>query len=611
MLRGLRRKNSGQMNFLRQIPAMSTLFVIATALVFLLFAGTSEAADYYVSPTGAATWANCSGTTPLNGTSACSWQTAMASAVADDIVYFRGGTYNVGTIGSQRDYANMRPSNSGTAGNPITFIAYSGETPVITGTVINGSVAAYFGCSYNNYITWDGFAATLQVYSGSYETQTWGAWGSTYCTIKNSNFTGVNVGSRVYNTSFVRIVGSTYSTIENNYFHDLIGTTGAVNTAGIWLFEGDYTTIRNNTFYNTKGAVYGKDDVSSADIYNNFVYNPTLDDVQGIYINRNAGGTTVGFNIYQNVMVGCSIELVGVGGIVNNSKIYNNTIYNTNGNEGVSISSGVSNVEIFNNIIYGPSPLLRYYTASTYSYANNNSFYRSSSFVWNLNWTTNYTSIASWTAATGFDANSITSNPLFVNTGGASAADYKLQANSPARTSGRGGSYATVMGAYITGDEIIGYDPDAPRVEITSPASSTVTTTDTSITISGTATDTQGIVSVTCNNDRGGNCTCAGTTNWTCSNIPLQSGQNIITVTATDGDNKTGIDAITVTVLTGGGDTPPPSSGSGGDSSASGGSGCGFVKDDGEGLSFILMLIITLTSIAIARRFSNRFSYNL
>jgi hypothetical protein len=48
-------------------------------------------------------------------------------------------------------------------------------------------------------------------------------------------------------------------------------------------------------------------------------------------------------------------------------------------------------------------------------------------------------------------------------------------------------------------------------------------------------------------------------------------------------------------------------------------SGCGFVRDEnskgqgtkGEGLSFMLMLIITLTAIAVARRFSNRFSYNL
>jgi len=59
----------------------------------------------------------------------------------------------------------------------------------------------------------------------------------------------------------------------------------------------------------------------------------------------------------------------------------------------------------------------------------------------------------------------------------------------------------------------------------------------------------------------------------------------------------------------GGGNTPPPSSGSGGDASSSGGSGCGFVKEDGkgqgakgEGLSLIILLIVTLAGIALARR---------
>jgi hypothetical protein len=59
-----------------------------------------------------------------------------------------------------------------------------------------------------------------------------------------------------------------------------------------------------------------------------------------------------------------------------------------------------------------------------------------------------------------------------------------------------------------------------------------------------------------------------------------------------------------------GGNTPPPSGGSSGDASASGGSGCGFVKDingkgqgaKGEGVSFILMLVITLTIVYLIRR---------
>ncbi len=61
----------------------------------------------------------------------------------------------------------------------------------------------------------------------------------------------------------------------------------------------------------------------------------------------------------------------------------------------------------------------------------------------------------------------------------------------------------------------------------------------------------------------------------------------------------------------GGGGTPPPSSGgdSSGGNSSSGGGGCGFVKDNGkgqkskgEGLAFIIMLVIALAGIALVRR---------
>ena len=84
-----------------------------------------------------------------------------------------------------------------------------------------------------------------------------------------------------------------------------------------------------------------------------------------------------------------------------------------------------------------------------------NDFYRTSgSLAWNLNYATNYSSIATWRAVTGFDTNSIAANPLFVNAGGSTAADYK-RTSYPAN--GRGGAYSNVMGAYITGNEVIGY----------------------------------------------------------------------------------------------------------------------------------------------------------
>ena len=48
-------------------------------------------------------------------------------------------------------------------------------------------------------------------------------------------------------------------------------------------------------------------------------------------------------------------------------------------------------------------------------------------------------------------------------------------------------------------------------------------------------------------NNRGGNGTCSGTTTWSKTGITLQSGQNIITVTARDAAGNSGTDTLTVT----------------------------------------------------------------
>ena len=44
-----------------------------------------------------------------------------------------------------------------------------------------------------------------------------------------------------------------------------------------------------------------------------------------------------------------------------------------------------------------------------------------------------------------------------------------------------------------------------------------------------------GLASVTWSNDQGGNGIASGMTNWSVANIVLQPGDNVITVTATDG----------------------------------------------------------------------------
>jgi hypothetical protein len=75
------------------------------------------------------------------------------------------------------------------------------------------------------------------------------------------------------------------------------------------------------------------------------------------------------------------------------------------------------------------------------------------------------TTLSAWQSH-GFDINSNMADPAFVNSGGNSAADYKRLSYT---LDGRGEPYATVKGAYITGDEIIGYVAESFSSPVISP----------------------------------------------------------------------------------------------------------------------------------------------
>ena len=61
-----------------------------------------------------------------------------------------------------------------------------------------------------------------------------------------------------------------------------------------------------------------------------------------------------------------------------------------------------------------------------------------------------------------------------------------------------------------------------------------------------------GVTAITWSNDRGGSGSASPTVTWTVENIPLQLGQNVITVTALDAAGNSATDTLTVTY------TPPP-----------------------------------------------------
>ena len=456
-------------------------FKILIACLFLLlgffgFAEISLAADYYVSPTGSALWSGC-----LNINTPCSWQTAMANAVAGDTVYFRGGNYEPGEANQFGD-PKIRPVHNGAAGNPIILKAYPGEMAVIYDALRTGvaspanNTGTAAGCYQNSYITWDGFTFNRANNNGYQASAIMRFELSDHCSVINSDFIGRPQLDQ-YNGAFIHIIQSRYIYISNNKLHGmscgLTPSSQCVNATAVWSFNYDNVYINNNDIYDNNNALSSKIGTSYFYIYNNHIWNSPRAVIN--YIPQ-VEGTTDAF-IYQNVIRNSGPALYSPDAFrpFYNLKFYNNSIFSQSASALATIDNGTyinsRNAEVFNNIISvgGFTSIFERYGdgVDKPAYADYNDFYGTGD--WRVAYSATYNTLAGWQGAIGLDLNSITSNPLFVNAGGIAPEDYKLQAGSPARI-GRGGSYASVMGAYITGNEIIGYTPPVLAPDITPPA---------------------------------------------------------------------------------------------------------------------------------------------
>lgn len=121
--------------------------IILLILLLLLSPCLSIAGTYYVSPTGAASWANCedaAGTPgPKSGTSACSLDTANINVQAGDTVYLRAGTYTLS--GGNAYDMGVSPQTTGTlvgstCTSKIIYQNYTGEEPIITGSATHNGI---------------------------------------------------------------------------------------------------------------------------------------------------------------------------------------------------------------------------------------------------------------------------------------------------------------------------------------------------------------------------------------------------------------------------------------------------------------------------------------
>ena len=92
-------------------------------------------------------------------------------------------------------------------------------------------------------------------------------------------------------------------------------------------------------------------------------------------------------------------------------------------------------------------------------------------------------------------------------------------------------------------------DAAPPTIAIAAPtALPTYTTSNSLLTLGGTAFDNVGVTQVTWANSLGGSGTASGTTSWASSGIVLQTGTNVLTVQARDAAGNTATTSLTVTL---------------------------------------------------------------
>lgn len=441
---------------------------------------------YYVAPDGAADWTACRDiTTP------CAWQTAMAEAVAGDVVYFRGGDYYPGP-GTGCGAPVMSPSNSGAPGTPITFRGHPNEVATIhdgldpagnnCGVDPSGTQPA-IGAYAQNHIVWSDFTLIRDLETGRGASTIVSFDLCEGCAIINSELIGVTRHVDHTNGVLIMVVNSVDVTIANNKMHDMEGlhegdpgwieSEDTVNTGALWIFGDSDTYIYNNDIYNVVNGLQWKDNPNNIHAYNNHISSCSR---SAINAGNGVPGPTTDYFIHNNVIRDCAVAVHSFDPPVElrNLRFYNNTIYNS-GVGGVAILGKPTaqphrNTEIFNNIFYnagaGDPLLVAYYNdpepAQLPTYADYNLFFGPGH--WDLN-DTSYSSLSAWQTASGLDAHSLTVDPQFVAAGGPRPEDYQLAPGSPARAvapdhrdvDGDGDTAELIdMGAFVTGDEIIG-----------------------------------------------------------------------------------------------------------------------------------------------------------
>ena len=350
-----------------------------------------------------------------------------------------------------QDTGGIQPKNSGSLGSPITFKAYPQHKPIID----QNFESMGFFIQGKNYITIDGLEirniwwAGIRTESDSNNLQG--------LVIQNNKIHDIN-GPTTENVGAIRPDNAVGAVIRNNYLYNVYGP----KATGIVSYRLRESIVENNEIWNAQVGIGYKAQYITGNITRyNYIHDTSN---VGLWFNSTVGDTpscsnhTVHNNIIYKANKAISMWECD-DGVSQNNKFYNNTIVDTIAGF-YMVAGGTTNIEttqIWNNIIYNTvdggsqwdTVIMMVDKPSFISLSNYNNFYETTQWLpisWNKS---NYT-FSGYQSASGFDVNSMSVDPLFVDK---TNQNFHLQSNSPLKGKGLGG---VDIGAYATGNEIIG-----------------------------------------------------------------------------------------------------------------------------------------------------------
>lgn len=401
------------------------------AVPFVFVAATAHATERYVA---------VSGNDASAGTLAAPFKTinkAASVAAPGDTISVRGGTYN----------ERVSISSSGTANARITFRAYPGEKVILDGSTVAANKAVVT-LNATQYVDFSGFEVRNGPYIGvlmwqSKQTRVLdndihgmvrgGVWAgadapgicSDLTVSGNSIHNNVlenqhhNMGgggwagavvmsvtdrseisnNRIYNNDGEGIIahrGNTFAIHDNEIFDNF--------SVELYVDNGRYVTAERNLIYGTGNPRYLRDGNRSAGIA---IANETADNMNpssdNTFVNNIVVGTRWGF--YYGAWES--------GGGLRNTKVVNNTFYGTTEALVEIEDDAHANNLVENNIFYGTGGRTPRYVGTPATVYRNNLWYGGN-------------------AGPAAGAGDVLANPMFVNAGGLTAADYRIKSGSGA-----------------------------------------------------------------------------------------------------------------------------------------------------------------------------------